>query len=81
MCMLMKSFTVNNVGPSTEFPVPEGVLNYNGENTIALTLWALDADGAKVNGFELKPSSTILSGYQKPASVPQPAWTPRPGAY
>jgi beta-galactosidase len=73
--------TVNNLGPQTAFPVPEGVLNYNGKNFIALTLWALDEDGAKLGGLELVPMMPVLSGYQKPAQVPQPAWTPRPGAY
>ena len=30
-------------GPVFAFPVPEGILNYNGTNTVALTLWALDS--------------------------------------
>ncbi|RYP72146.1 hypothetical protein DL771_004380 [Monosporascus sp. 5C6A] len=31
---------VNNLGPQTRFPVPEGILNYSGTNYQALTLWA-----------------------------------------
>ncbi|KAI0687065.1 glycoside hydrolase superfamily [Earliella scabrosa] len=31
-----------NVGPQTRFPVPQGILNYNGKNTVAVALWALD---------------------------------------
>ena len=73
--------TVNNLGPQTAFPVPEGVLNYNGKNYIGLTLWALDEQGAKLGGFELVPQMPVLSGYQKPVPVPQPGWTLRAGAY
>jgi hypothetical protein len=72
---------VNNLGPQTSYPVPEGILNYNGKNYVALTLWALDAEGAQVNGFELVHGTPILSGYRKPAPAPQPAWSPRKGAY
>ena len=72
---------VNNLGPQTVFPVPEGILNHNGKNDIALTLWSLDAGGAKVGGFELVPQRVIKSGYSKPGLSPMPAWTPRPGAY
>ena len=73
--------TVNNLGPQTAFPVPEGVLNYNGKNYVGLTLWSLDAQGAKLGGFELVPQMPVFSGYQKPAPVPQPVWVLRRGAY
>lgn len=72
---------VNNLGPQTAFPVPEGILNYNGRNDVALTLWALDSQGAKLGGFQLVPQMPILSGYKKPALVAQPGWTEREGAY
>lgn len=71
----------NNIGPQTTFPVPEGVLNYNGKNWVALTLWALDAGGAKLNGFELMTDVVVESSYSKPAAVAQPKWAPREGAY
>ncbi|PMD45496.1 glycoside hydrolase family 35 protein [Hyaloscypha variabilis F] len=72
---------VNNLGPQTAFPVPEGILNYNGKNTVALTLWSLDASGARLKGFELVVSRVIKSGYTKPALVQAPAWTQRISAY
>ena len=72
---------VNKLGPQTVFPVPEGILNHNGENDIALTLWALDAEGARVGGLELMPQRVIKSGYSKPGLSPMPGWTPREGAY
>ncbi|KAL4244519.1 glycosyl hydrolase 35 family protein [Abortiporus biennis] len=33
---------VANVGPQTKFPVPQGILDYNGENTVVLALWSLE---------------------------------------
>ncbi|KAI0886184.1 glycoside hydrolase family 35 protein [Annulohypoxylon maeteangense] len=72
---------VANLGPQTAFPVPEGILNHNGKNTVALTLWSLDDDGAKLDGFSLEPEMPLWSGYRKPWSSPQPAWQEREGAY
>ncbi|GFG08426.1 probable beta-galactosidase E [Aspergillus lentulus] len=72
---------LNDLGPQTNFPVPEGILNYNGVNYVALTLWALEPQGALVGGLELVASTPIQSGYRKPAPGPQPGWKPRRGAY
>ncbi|KAI1417373.1 glycoside hydrolase family 35 protein [Hypoxylon sp. FL1857] len=72
---------VANLGPQTSFPVPEGILNHNGANTVALTLWALDGGGAKLDGFSLEPEMPLWSGYRKPWLAPQPAWREREGAY
>ncbi|KUJ19279.1 putative beta-galactosidase E [Mollisia scopiformis] len=72
---------VNNLGPQTTFPVPEGILNYNGKNDFSLALWSLDAAGAKLGGFALVPKAFIKSGYSKPALVDSPAWVKRENAY
>ncbi|KAF8158030.1 glycoside hydrolase family 35 protein [Crassisporium funariophilum] len=32
---------VGNLGPQSKFPVHEGILNYHGENTVAVALWAM----------------------------------------
>ncbi|KAK1239242.1 hypothetical protein MKX08_006303 [Trichoderma sp. CBMAI-0020] len=72
---------VSNVGPQTEFPVPEGILNYNGDNWIGVALWALDSHGAKVPGLELKAKSPILTSRQKVELVQGPAYKKRWGAY
>ncbi|PCG90900.1 Glycoside hydrolase, family 35 [Penicillium occitanis (nom. inval.)] len=72
---------INNLGPQTYFPVPEGILNYNGDNFIAVTLWAMDTAGANLGGLHLVPTAIIQSGYSKPALAPQPKWAPRDGAY
>ncbi|PLB53273.1 putative beta-galactosidase E [Aspergillus steynii IBT 23096] len=72
---------VNNLGPQTHFPVPEGILNYNGVNYVSVTLWALDSEGARLGGLDLVASKAILSGYRKPKAAPQPVWGERDGVY
>lgn len=37
------------IGHQVDFPVPTGILNYNGENTIALSVWNQDDGLAAVN--------------------------------
>jgi hypothetical protein len=73
--------TVSNLGPQNIYPIPEGILNYNGTNTVAITLWSLDPQGARLGGFLLNPEFPIMSGYRRPALAPTPAWQPRPGSY
>lgn len=36
------------IGNQVHFPVPPGVLNYDGDNTIAVTVWSQSAEGAEV---------------------------------
>lgn len=36
------------IGNQINFPVPTGILNYNGNNTIAVTVWSQNAQGAEV---------------------------------
>ncbi|KAH7885531.1 glycoside hydrolase family 35 protein [Phlebopus sp. FC_14] len=33
---------VSNLGPQYKFPVHQGILNYNGVNTVAVALWAME---------------------------------------
>ncbi|KAJ5391927.1 hypothetical protein N7509_007417 [Penicillium cosmopolitanum] len=72
---------INNLGPQVSFPVPEGILNHNGLNYIALTLWAQDEQGAQLVNLELTPTAVTRSGYTKPDPAPQPSWVSRQGAY
>ncbi|KAF4413711.1 putative beta-galactosidase E [Colletotrichum fructicola] len=72
---------VNHLGPQTRFPVPEGILNYNGVNTVAITLWAFEATGARLQGLQISADHVIQSGYRKPGQTKQPGWETRPGAY
>ncbi|KAJ7133272.1 glycoside hydrolase family 35 protein, partial [Mycena epipterygia] len=33
---------VANLGPQAKFPVPQGILDYQGENTVAVALWSME---------------------------------------
>ncbi|KAJ5096819.1 hypothetical protein N7456_007540 [Penicillium angulare] len=72
---------VNNIGPQTAYPVPEGILNYQGTNWLALSLWAQGDDGAKLDDLELTGEHPILTALSSIESVDQPKWTKRAGAY
>ncbi|KAF7585722.1 hypothetical protein BBP40_010239 [Aspergillus hancockii] len=71
----------SNVGPQTSFPVPEGILNYQGTNWIALSLWALEDDGAKLDTLELSYTTPVLTGYGDVEAPEQPKYEKREGAY
>lgn len=71
----------NNVGPQTEFPVPEGIINHQGKNTLGVSLWAMDKVGAKIKGLELVATALIQSGFGKVEASEQPRWKERKGAY
>jgi beta-galactosidase GanA len=44
---------VPHIGPQTMFPVPPGVVNNRGLNTVALSLWAMTSEGARLDGVRL----------------------------
>lgn len=72
---------VNNIGPQTSFPVPEGILNHHGTNYIAVSLWGFDAGGNKLAGLKLVPTAQVQTGYGRVATVDSPAYAKRAGAY
>ncbi|KAK4229542.1 glycoside hydrolase [Podospora fimiseda] len=79
---------IPHIGPQTLFPVPEGILNYKGNNTIALLLWTTGAgNGAKIlGGLKLVVSSgvPILTGRYDVIPVMDglvEGWKERDGAY
>ncbi|CAI7608584.1 unnamed protein product [Penicillium glandicola] len=72
---------VSNVGPQTSFPVPEGILNYRGTNYLALSLWAFDSDGAKLESLDLAHTTPVLTALDEIESVNQPKYQKRKGAY
>ncbi|GLI71901.1 hypothetical protein PoHVEF18_000068 [Penicillium ochrochloron] len=72
---------VNNIGPQTSFPVPEGILNYHGTNWLALSLWAQGDSGAKLDSFELINTTPVLTSLSEVKSVNQPKYQARKGAY
>ncbi|KUI67467.1 putative beta-galactosidase E [Cytospora mali] len=72
---------INNLGPQTSFPVPQGILNYRGTNYIAITLWSQEEDGAKLGSLQLVSEAVIQSGMRDPGLSPLPGWEKREGAY
>ncbi|EMC91653.1 glycoside hydrolase family 35 protein [Baudoinia panamericana UAMH 10762] len=72
---------VHNIGPQDAFPVPEGIWNYHGSNYVAVSLWSLEAAGAKVGNLSLVAGSVIQSGYGPVSLSPMTGWSPRAGAY
>ncbi|KAK4042488.1 hypothetical protein C8A01DRAFT_44500 [Parachaetomium inaequale] len=72
---------ISHVGPQTSFPVPEGILNYRGTNTIAIAIWATQPSGARLSSLVLKAGTPVLTGRRPVVNVAAPAWSERPGAY
>ena len=72
---------VNNIGPQTKYPCPEGIWNYHGTNWIAVSLWSLERDGAAIGNLELVAGPVIQTGRGPVPLVDSPAWSPRAGAY
>ncbi|KAG8685190.1 hypothetical protein FRC11_010962, partial [Ceratobasidium sp. 423] len=33
---------IANLGPQFKFPIPEGILNHHGENTVAVAIWSME---------------------------------------
>jgi len=79
--VVASSVSVNHLGPQTKFPVPEGILNYAGTNYIAITIWAQQAAGAKLDGLKLEVDAEIQSAYRKPELSWDDSWEERDGAY
>ncbi|KAL4748029.1 hypothetical protein BDW72DRAFT_205968 [Aspergillus terricola var. indicus] len=72
---------VNNIGPQTRFPVPEGILNYSGENSMALILWSQEQEPFSLPGLSLMVDTVIQSGYRKPALVKGATYTRQSQVY
>ncbi|KAF4554747.1 putative glycosyl hydrolases family 35 protein 1 [Elsinoe fawcettii] len=72
---------VHNVGPQDVYPVPQGIWNYAGKNTLGVSLWALENDGAKLSDFKLVVGEKVQTGYGKYPNSPQDGYAQREGAY
>ncbi|KAI0326223.1 hypothetical protein GY45DRAFT_1382198 [Cubamyces sp. BRFM 1775] len=66
---------VANVGPQARFPVPPGILNYRGTNTLGVALWAME-DTPVHPTLELVVEG-IVHGGVGPISTNNPGWAPR----
>ena len=71
----------NGIGPQRRYPVPEGILNYHGDNYVGVSIWALEEGGAKPEGFELVAGMPVKTGYGKVEMAPMTGWEKREGAY
>lgn len=71
----------NGIGPQRRFPVPEGILQYRGENTVSISIWALEEGGATPESIELVAGMPVQSGYGDIAPAPMTGWEKREGAY
>ncbi|KAG6919301.1 hypothetical protein DXG01_007434 [Tephrocybe rancida] len=72
---------INNIGPQSVYPVPEGILNYNGRNTLAVSVWAAESGGAKLESLDLELTAKVETGRAAVVNQPAPTWTQRRGAY
>ena len=72
---------VHNIGPQAVYPIPEGIWNYHGSNCVAISLWSLEAGGARVDSLSLVGGPVIQSGYGTVELSPMPGYEKRAGAY
>ncbi|MGW4897809.1 beta-galactosidase [Kitasatospora sp. NPDC004240] len=52
---------INDLGPQTRFPIPGGILDGDGTNTIAIAVWNTDTAGGGLGKVELESYGTLLS--------------------
>ncbi|KAF3769880.1 family 35 glycoside hydrolase [Cryphonectria parasitica EP155] len=68
-----------HIGPQTVFPFPPGVVNNQGQNSLAVSLWAMEDGGAALDGLELVVYDVYQTafGFARDWSALQPGWTDR----
>lgn len=72
---------INNIGPQTTFPVPQGILDYQGTNYLGVAVWGLEDGGAKLAGLQLGADAYIATGLGKVGVVNGSTYEEREGAY
>ncbi|TPX14294.1 uncharacterized protein E0L32_005490 [Thyridium curvatum] len=70
---------VPHIGPQARFPVPPGVLNTRGANSLAVSVWAQTERGARLDGLRLFSYGVYESGFDfgRDWSHLQPGWSDR----
>ncbi|HLL68281.1 MAG TPA: beta-galactosidase [Micromonosporaceae bacterium] len=63
---------INDLGPQRVFPVPNGILNPRGENTIAIASWSVDGS-AGIGAVSLENLGTVQGGIPV-GNVPAPGY-------
>ncbi|KOS20896.1 putative beta-galactosidase A [Escovopsis weberi] len=61
---------ISHLGPQTEFIVPEGILDYNGDNWIGIGLWAVSDAGAAMPGLKLEARHAVATSREEVKLVP-----------
>ncbi|KAL0580896.1 hypothetical protein V5O48_001089 [Marasmius crinis-equi] len=79
--LYVNGYQYGKYGPQKSFPVPQGILNYRGQNTLAVSLWAMDESGAKLDSLEMKLDAKAQTGYEPVVNAPMQAWAPRSGSF
>jgi Beta-galactosidase jelly roll domain len=69
-------FAANDLGPQTLFYLPEGLLNHNGKNTIAIGVIAVDEE-VTLGEVTLKPYGKLLSSKPIVGMVESPSYSER----
>lgn len=70
---------VPHIGPQSVFPVPPGIVNNRGPNTLAVSIWAQTDEGARLDRVELVNYGLYQSdfGFSRDWSALQPGWVDR----
>lgn len=64
------------IGNQINFPVPTGILDYNGDNTIVVTVWSQSAEGAEVQlDWTLEYVHSTGYAFDFDAEYLRPGWT------
>jgi hypothetical protein len=68
---------IPHIGPQTRFPFPPGVINNQGNNTLALSIWAETDAGAKLDNVSLFAYNVYETSFNfaQDWSYLQPGWT------
>jgi hypothetical protein len=69
---------VANLGPQHVFPVHEGILDYHGTNTVAVSVWALGNEAADlaISSIALQVDAVYRGGVGK-VLIDNPGWKKR----
>ncbi|KAK7188532.1 hypothetical protein DPSP01_005498 [Paraphaeosphaeria sporulosa] len=71
---------VPHIGPQTRFPIPPGIINTRGKNTLSVALWAQTEAGAKLSTLQLIQYGKYQSGFgfdKIDGKALQPSWKDR----
>ncbi|KAF1951789.1 hypothetical protein CC80DRAFT_597237 [Byssothecium circinans] len=69
-----------HIGPQTRFPVPPGIVNTRGKNTLSVVIWAQKDTGAKLSTLRLFEYGKYQSGFgfsKIDGEALQPGWVDR----